>query len=824
MNWENQVIACIQKKDIHQGILKAKKWLDQEPKNSAAHHFLGYLYLQNQQTNQALNSFYKAVSLPDAQPNFFENCLKVLKQLNQNAKIIELATVAQKRFEKEVNFDFYLGEAFYFLGDFQKANAYFQNCIQRGAQVFNSSIYLGLTWAELNQIEQALALFHKLRLQQPENLELIFHLGRVYQKKEDDKKAIDLYEKLRAKNFIKPELYSFLAKAYLADQKPDKAKIIFEEGINKHPTFLNLWLELAKFYFSQSDYQQVFKVLAEAEKRLGKTGQILHAKGYYLSQIGDYQKAKQAYQMAIVLDKNLIQSQLNLILLEIENPKSDFIQIQQTLEKLKKEPLSFFHQDWLWQIEYFLLLKEFSYEKAYSLCQKILAKRPADKLWQLRSCSLLVDPHDPSFNNKQNEQLAKLLDQLNQTKEKFDFEKYINLPYPSYLMAMHGKNYRELREKYATFIQNQIPVLKINPHHEKKQRIGFVVTDGHEGIFIQLFLGILKSFDLNKWQLYFFGGQRSLARIKQSLGDGPSFYKINSLPKRAATEINKHQIDLLYYWEIGTDFLNYWLSFYKPALVQITSWGFPLTSGNNRVDYFLSTQKTLENKKDYSEELAQIESLPCFYEKIEINPKNNRAQFGLPTLAKVIGLPHSPSRLCEDFDFVLRNILKKHPECILVLLERITGESLKKFKARFEKNLGPCFKQVHFLPALDPQTYLLLVSCFDLMLDPIGGFAGGQTSSQALNLDIPIVTLPGPTLAGQATHAIYQAMGHLELIAKNQKHYLKLVDRLLKKPKFYAKQKEAIHNKKHLFLENSQTALEIQNLFETWIEKAKRNF
>ena len=44
-------------------------------------------------------------------------------------------------------------------------------------------------------------------------------------------------------------------------------------------------------------------------------------------------------------------------------------------------------------------------------------------------------------------------------------------------------------------------------------------------------------------------------------------------------ELKRVRFDILYYWEIATDPLNYFLPFYRLAPVQCTSWGIQVTSG-----------------------------------------------------------------------------------------------------------------------------------------------------------------------------------------------------------------------------------------------------
>ena len=59
----------------------------------------------------------------------------------------------------------------------------------------------------------------------------------------------------------------------------------------------------------------------------------------------------------------------------------------------------------------------------------------------------------------------------------------------------------------------------------------------------------------------------------------------------------------------------YFLSYVKLAKKQMTSWGHPETTGNETIDYFL-TSKLLEvpdGEKNYSEKLLYTNDLPMYY-------------------------------------------------------------------------------------------------------------------------------------------------------------------------------------------------------------------
>ena len=55
--------------------------------------------------------------------------------------------------------------------------------------------------------------------------------------------------------------------------------------------------------------------------------------------------------------------------------------------------------------------------------------------------------------------------------------------------------------------------------------------------------------------------------------------------------IQKENLDIAFFPDIGMSTEFYYLSFVRFAKNQITSWGHPITSSNETIDYFLSSLK-----------------------------------------------------------------------------------------------------------------------------------------------------------------------------------------------------------------------------------------
>ena len=90
--------------------------------------------------------------------------------------------------------------------------------------------------------------------------------------------------------------------------------------------------------------------------------------------------------------------------------------------------------------------------------------------------------------------------------------------------------------------------------------------------------------------------------------------------------INQKNLDIVFFPDIGMSTEFYYLSFIRFAKIQITSWGHPVTTGNNSIDYFLSSKllETKEGQKNYSESLLLSNYLLMYFYKPVIYKKLKR--------------------------------------------------------------------------------------------------------------------------------------------------------------------------------------------------------
>ncbi|MFN0050470.1 MAG: tetratricopeptide repeat protein [Cytophagales bacterium] len=405
-------------------------------------------------------------------------------------------------------------------------------------------------------------------------------------------------------------------------------------------------------------------------------------------------------------------------------------------------------------------------------------------------------------------------------------ELHKNSIYPSSELIYQGRENRELKEKFASLFASFSSV-KINQDKTKsKPAIGFVVTKGHEGVFLKCMKGLLQQIDKQKFAIV----------LVCSLPNGPEIFRtvaeesgieILALPDLIADAVSivaDANFDILYYWEIGTDATNYFLALSKPAKVQITSWGWPITSGLKTVDYFISNKnlETYDSVNDYTEKLVLFEKMPVYYYPPPVPKHKTEAPLFL-------AIAHPDHRyICQqnlrkvhpDFDELVQKILIADKEAYVFFINDTHKSISNKLQDRLLKNIGnELMQRVVFLERMPEELYLNTLTHCTLALDTLHYGGGANTVYDAMEASLPTITLAGNKHSARFATATYLQMGISDGIAQT-------LDEYVEKVLFYSKNIEERNNladkiKKHksLIFEDKEAVNEWEGFFESILNK-----
>ena len=358
---------------------------------------------------------------------------------------------------------------------------------------------------------------------------------------------------------------------------------------------------------------------------------------------------------------------------------------------------------------------------------------------------------------------------------------------PPMSLAYHVQNVRPMMERYAELFAERIKPLELSPL-QGKPRVGIVVTHGHEGVFARCWGGIVERLSRARMHVMVVCSRAGANVLKQLIRIADDEYFV--LPERldqAAQTLRDAKFDLLHYWEIGTDSTNYFLPYFRPAAVQFGNWGWPVTSGNSRVDHFVSCDsiETADADGHFRESLVRMRNLPTFYERPELpRTLDGREKFGLSQHEHLYLCAQNLRKLHPDFDVILLELLTRDPLGRLLLIADAQPTITQLLLARLRRTMPAVCDRVQVLPRLERPQYLNLLQLADVALDTLHYGGGANTVYDAVSVGTPMISLPSPYQRGRWTLGVYKQLGLEDRIARSVDEYLSLAHRCAVEPDF----------------------------------------
>jgi predicted O-linked N-acetylglucosamine transferase (SPINDLY family) len=395
---------------------------------------------------------------------------------------------------------------------------------------------------------------------------------------------------------------------------------------------------------------------------------------------------------------------------------------------------------------------------------------------------------------------------------------------PPMALTYQGRDERPLRERYAQLFAPLLP--ESNPSRKAgKPHVGFVVTHGHEGVFLKCMRGILNHISGDRFHISVCCSQAGRNIISRAIGNGAVEFVV--LPRgvqEAAAAIGASGIDLLHYWEVGTDSTNYFMPYLRPAPVQCATWGWPVTTGIPQMDYFVSSALIEPEGAEahYSEKLVRLPSLPTYYYRPPLPQQlHARSHFGLAEGRNVYLCIQNVRKFHPDFDSVIGDILRRDPNGELVILAVKEKHLVERLLARFRVAIPDVANRIRTIPQMPEPEYLNLIAVADVVLDTLHYGGGANTTYDSLYTGTPIVTLPGAFHRGRFCAGAYRRIGIEECVADSPDAYVgKAVD-IASDPDYRHDLRERILAAAPMLYEDINPARELEDFFEQAITDAR---
>ena len=374
------------------------------------------------------------------------------------------------------------------------------------------------------------------------------------------------------------------------------------------------------------------------------------------------------------------------------------------------------------------------------------------------------------FENEQEADLLRVkfedslseLEKINEIELKVDKDK---IDPPIFNISYDYKENLDINKKIVKLYRKFYPELNqsfINEKKNDKIRIGFLSEFFTNHTIGKLYRGIIFKLDPKKFDIFIFHSKHTVKSSfykrfleREILSNLVNITLPNNFDEKIQS-INRKNLDIAFFPDIGMSTEFYYLSFIKFAKIQITSWGHPVTTGNNSIDYFLSSKllETQEAQKNYSENLLLSNYLPMYFYKPVINKKLNKDElikkniyFCSQTLIKIH--PH--------FDNIIKKILDEDKKAKILFIKDKNEILSKKLFERLKRAIPFKTDQITFLDQLSPENYINKCGTSSVLLDPLY-FGSGNSFHESMFYGTPTVTLPTENLKSRIVLGAYKQM------------------------------------------------------------------
>ncbi len=726
-----------------------------KPDLAEAYHNLGNALQRQDKLEAAVKSYQQALQLkPD--PGVYNNLGNALQRQDK-------LEAAVKSYQQAIALKPNLTEAYQNLGNALQQQGKLDEAIESYQQALHlkpdPGIYnnLGNAFKEQGKLDEALESYQQALHLKPDWAQAHYNLGNVLQGQGKLDEAVESYQQALQ---LQPDavIYNNLGNALKQQGKFDKAVESYRQALQLKPDWVQAHYNLGNVFQGQDRLDEAIESYQQA-LRLKPDAGIYNNLGNTFQEKGQLEVAIECYQQAISLEPDAA------VYNNLGNALRSKGQLEAGLEcyqqAIRLEP-------------------DFAHAK-FNLCMS-----------QLPVIYSSVD--EIQFNRDQYQQYLQKLAQSYQIanqEEQVKAAEAVGSCQPFYL-AYQGLNDRDLQRTYGEMICQLMssrypqfsqpkPIATLTT--KEKIRVGFVsgFFRYHSNWKIPI-KGWVENLDSNKFEL--FGYHTDPIQDQCTAIAAQAFVKFIQGPlsvEKWSEQIAQDNLHVLIFPELGMDPMTVKLACLRLAPIQMTSWGHPNTSGMSTIDYYLSSDlMEPENAQEhYTEKLVRLPNLSIHYSPVEVERKAvSKTEIGIKDDEIMFWCRQSLFKYLPQHDDVFPRIAQELAKCKFVFIshhqsEQVTDVFRQRLSRVFEE-LGLNYQDYCiFLPRLDKNTFAGTAAIADVFLDSIA-WSGCNSSLEAINYDIPIVTWPGELMRGRHSLAMLKMMGIEEMIAATKDEYVKI--------------------------------------------------
>jgi len=308
-----QLYMMLEEKDLAFGELK--KLIDKFPMEARYIVMLGDMYLQQNETEQALYYFHKAFEIDPGTPYYPVSMANYYEKIGQRDSAEQQISIAlvNERLDIHTKLNIlarYIMHLNFSRQDIDGANVLFQTLLEQHPDESQLKLVYGEYLIMQNKFDEARFQTQIVTESEPENMEAWMQLVRLSAQMEDFDEVIRICEKCQEIFPETVEFHFFLGIAYYRKKEFQSAIETYYAAIKLLPAENNLAISefyghIGDTYFKMRETDKAFNAYEEALKYNDKNILVLNNYAYYLSLLKkDLSKAERMSALTIKMESN----------------------------------------------------------------------------------------------------------------------------------------------------------------------------------------------------------------------------------------------------------------------------------------------------------------------------------------------------------------------------------------------------------------------------------------------------------------------------------------------------------------------------------------
>ena len=307
-------------------------------------------------------------------------------------------------------------------------------------------------------------------------------------------------------------------------------------------------------------------------------------------------------------------------------------------------------------------------------------------------------------------------------------------------------------------------------------RIGYICCDASD--IAASLAEVVERHDRARCEAFvFWCAAKDASGAKTRLRDGADyFFDVAAQDdERCARQIAESSIDILVDVDGNTDGGRMGIAAFRPAPIQASWMGVPLTRGGNGYDYVIADPHVAPpgSESAFAEEIVRLPHCYRNPKRAAVSPTTRtRAEHGLPDDGVVLCCFAEAALITAPIFALWLRVLAAVPSAVLWLSDdnAVASASLRRRAA--QQDIAP--ERLIFAPHQPREDALGRYKTADVAVDTFA-CVSPATAADALSMGCPIVTLTGDTFASRVTTSLLANVGLGELAAASPARYEELI-------------------------------------------------